>query len=94
MARKSRAISPVSPAAREADSASRPDSSAQPSASEAAARLTNRAARVIGISLNTSGLAEHEARATIAAATAETGLPCTDPLRFGCAALADAMEQL
>lgn len=61
---------------------------------EAAARLTNRAARVIGISLNTSGLAEHEARATIAAATAETGLPCTDPLRFGCAALADAMEQL
>jgi len=61
---------------------------------EAAARLTNRKARVVGISINTASLPEAEARAVIAAAAAATGLPCTDPLRFGCANLADALETL
>jgi uncharacterized NAD-dependent epimerase/dehydratase family protein len=59
---------------------------------EAAARLTNKAARCIGIAINTHGQDEASARAAIEAAARETGLPCTDPLRFGCAALADAME--
>jgi len=68
-----------------------------PSLSEAitdyvrAARLTNKAARVAGISLNTSALDEAGARAVLAAATAETGLPAADPIRgLGLDALVDA----
>ena len=49
-------------------------------------------ARVIGIALHTAALAEDRARAACAAATRETGLAATDPVRFGCAALADAIE--
>lgn len=59
-----------------------------------AARLTNRAVRCIGVSINTAGLAEDAARACLEAAARETGLPATDPLRFGCAAFADAMAAL
>ena len=44
-------------------------------------------ARVVGIALNTSGLTEVEARAAIAEARDQTGLPCDDVLRFGPAAL-------
>ena len=40
-------------------------------------------ARVAGIVLNTHGLDEAAARAAIARARAETGLPCDDLLRFG-----------
>ena len=68
-----------------------------PSLSEAitdyvrAARLTNKAARVAGISLNTSALDEAGARAVLAVATAETGLPAADPIRgLGLEALVDA----
>jgi uncharacterized NAD-dependent epimerase/dehydratase family protein len=50
-----------------------------------------RPARVIGISLNTFDLTEEEARAAIIAAEDETGLPATDPVRFGAARLADAI---
>lgn len=59
---------------------------------ESAARLTNPLARVIGISLNTSGLGEQAARAAIDAAAEASGLPCTDPLRFGCEPLLAAMD--
>src|SRR5215204_4147183 len=38
--------------------------------------------RVIGISLNTYDLSEHDARRACEAATRETGLPATDPVRF------------
>ena len=56
-----------------------------------AARLTNKAARVAGISLNTSKLNEADAKAALAAATAETGLPAADPIRgLGLDALVDA----
>lgn len=40
-------------------------------------------ARVTGIALNTFGLHEKEAREAIAAASEETGLTCTDAVRFG-----------
>ena len=59
-----------------------------------AARLTNSRARVIGISLNTAAVDEDTARLVVRAVTAEAGLPCTDPLRFGCQTLADAMASI
>lgn len=47
--------------------------------------------RVIGISLNTYDMTEEAARAACAAASDETGLPCTDPVRFNSAPLIDAI---
>ncbi len=48
-------------------------------------------ARVVGISLNTFGLSEADARAKIAGATQETSLPATDVVRFGAEPLLDAL---
>jgi uncharacterized NAD-dependent epimerase/dehydratase family protein len=48
--------------------------------------------RVIGISMNTYDLDEQAARAACAAATRDTGLPCTDPVRFDPATLVDAVS--
>ncbi len=50
-----------------------------------------RPARVIGISLKTSELPEDEAKRAIQRATEETGLPATDPVRFGPGPLVDAI---
>lgn len=50
-----------------------------------------RPSRVIAIALNTFDLSEEEARAAIAAAEAETGLPATDPVRYDPAPIADAI---
>ncbi len=44
---------------------------------------TIKPARVAGIALNTHGLDDTAARAAIARATAETGLPCDDVVRHG-----------
>jgi len=44
-----------------------------------------------GIAVNTAHLGGHEARAAIAAIAEETGLPTTDPVRFGADALVDAL---
>lgn len=49
-------------------------------------------AKVIGISLNTYGLEEQAASEEIAKIQAETGLPCTDPVRFGADLLLDALS--
>ena len=40
-------------------------------------------ARVVGIALNTFGLSEEDAGEAIATVSQETGLPCTDVVRFG-----------
>ena len=48
---------------------------------EQAASLTNPAARVVGISLNTAALTADEANGLCAKVSAETKLPCLDPLR-------------
>jgi uncharacterized NAD-dependent epimerase/dehydratase family protein len=53
--------------------------------------LPARPARVTAIALNTRDVSEEEARAAIAAAEAETGLPADDPVRFGAGRLVDAV---
>lgn len=50
--------------------------------------------RVIGISLNTQELSEEEAKEEIKKIEAETGLPTTDPIRFGCKKLVEALDFL
>ncbi|MCS7065605.1 MAG: NAD-dependent epimerase/dehydratase family protein, partial [Fimbriimonadales bacterium] len=47
--------------------------------------------RVAAIALNTAHLSEQEARAAIEQASQETGLPCTDPIRFGADLLVEAV---
>src|SRR5262249_49130623 len=48
-------------------------------------------ARVVGLALNTFDLGEGEARAAVAQAAHDSGLPATDPVRFGAEALAEAV---
>ena len=49
-------------------------------------------ARVVALSFNTFGMREEDARAALDAAAQETGLPATDPVRYGAAPLLDAIE--
>jgi D-glutamate N-acetyltransferase len=56
-----------------------------------AASLPARRARVAGIALNTADLDDAAAPAAISAASAETGLPVDDPVRFGAGPLLDAV---
>jgi uncharacterized NAD-dependent epimerase/dehydratase family protein len=53
--------------------------------------LRLRPAKVACIALNSSAVSEEEARAAIAAAKEETGLPADDPVRFGAGKLLDAV---
>jgi D-glutamate N-acetyltransferase len=53
--------------------------------------LPARPARVAAVALNTRSLDKSEARAAVAAAEEETGLPADDPVRFGAAKLVDAV---
>jgi uncharacterized NAD-dependent epimerase/dehydratase family protein len=53
--------------------------------------LPARPAKVVAIALNTSELGDEDARAAIAAAGTDTGLPADDPVRFGAGMLLDAV---
>lgn len=55
------------------------------------ARLTNADVQVVGIALNTSAMAEDDARALCAATEAEFALPTSDPYRFGVEAILDRL---
>jgi len=48
---------------------------------------------VIGISMNTYDFSEERAREACRLATEQTGLPCTDPVRFEAKPLLEAIEQ-
>jgi uncharacterized NAD-dependent epimerase/dehydratase family protein len=53
--------------------------------------LVARPAKVVAIALNTRDLDEDDARAAVAAAEDDTGLPASDPVRFGAPLLTDAV---
>nr|WP_199042147.1 N-acetyltransferase DgcN [Dyella sp. ASV24] len=54
-----------------------------------AARLTNPAVKAVGVALNTSGIAEHEALAACREIEDRLGLPCQDPVTMGVEAIVD-----
>jgi uncharacterized NAD-dependent epimerase/dehydratase family protein len=56
-----------------------------------AARLTNPAARFVGVCLNTAQLDDREARQALADVARRTALPCCDPIRTGVAAIVDRL---
>ena len=60
-------------------------------AHERAARVNNPEARCVGISVNTASLDAGAARASLSEIETETGLPTTDPIRFGAEPLAKAI---
>jgi uncharacterized NAD-dependent epimerase/dehydratase family protein len=55
--------------------------------------LIARPAKVVAIALNTRDLDDEAARAAVAAAEKDTGLPASDPVRWGAPLLADAVLQ-
>jgi uncharacterized NAD-dependent epimerase/dehydratase family protein len=48
--------------------------------------------RVVAVALQTAAMDEPSARAACASATRETGLPATDPVRFGATPISDAIQ--
>lgn len=58
------------------------------------ARLTNPNPQFVGVSINTSGLNEHEAENLLAGVALETGLPAVDPLRNGVAPIVERLTTL
>lgn len=68
-----------------------PDLEACMAANLLTARLTNPAARFVGISVNTAKLAEAEALALLAEIEAKFGLPTVDPVRHGVGRIIDAL---
>jgi uncharacterized NAD-dependent epimerase/dehydratase family protein len=56
-----------------------------------AARLTNPAARCVGVSVNTEALDDAAARDYLAQTEARLGLPCVDPVRTGVGAIVDRL---
>jgi uncharacterized NAD-dependent epimerase/dehydratase family protein len=68
-----------------------PDLKTCKEANLAAARLTNPAARFVGISINTASLDDAAATDILRRTEAEFGLPTVDPVRTGVAAIVDQL---
>lgn len=58
------------------------------------AKVSNPDCKVVGIAVNTQHMSEADAKAYLAQAEAEMGLPATDPFRFGAGKLVDALEAI
>jgi uncharacterized NAD-dependent epimerase/dehydratase family protein len=56
-----------------------------------AARLTNPAARCVGVSVNTAGLDPAASRDYLRRTEDELGLPCADPMRTGVGPIIDRL---
>ncbi len=61
-------------------------------ANVAAARLTNPAARCVGIAVDTSRLARPEGERLLAETEDKLGIPCADPLATGVGRIVDSLE--
>ena len=59
-----------------------------------AGRITNRAIRCVGVSINSSTLSDAEWHAYAAAMSSELGVPVCDPMRGGVEAIVQALEAL
>lgn len=57
-------------------------------------RRTNPAIQCVGISVNTSTLPPEQRADYLYSLSAETGLPCVDPLMDGCGAIAERIKQV
>jgi uncharacterized NAD-dependent epimerase/dehydratase family protein len=55
-------------------------------------RLTNTGIRCVGVALNTSKVTATERQSLLARYTAETNLPCVDPMQGGMGAIADRLR--
>ena len=56
-----------------------------------AAKLTNPEVRFVGVSMDTSRLSESDREAALAAAEAELGVPCVDPVATGIGRIVDSL---
>ena len=61
---------------------------------ETSAQLTAPGSRVVALSINTARLDDSRVQHCLDGFTHETGLPCTDPVRFGAGPIVDALEQI
>ncbi len=71
-----------------------PDINSCMDANIATAKLTNPNVQFVGVSINTSGMAEHEAMEYMDKVESEVGLPVVDPFRQGVARIVDKLAEL
>jgi uncharacterized NAD-dependent epimerase/dehydratase family protein len=60
----------------------------------ATGRLTNPAIQCVGVSINTHGMSDDERSSCLAKISAETGLPCVDPVATGVGPLVDHIVKI